>query len=75
MIYQETDDYTIRAKTGWARNEIEDIGWWVGYIEETDNVYFFATRLTKERKSENPGFSQCRKDITMAIMRELQFLE
>ena len=41
MIVERTPDYTIRAKTGWANQ----IGWYVGYLEKNENVYFFATNL------------------------------
>ena len=38
MIVEQTPDYTIRAKTGWAL--AEEIGWYVGYVEQNNNVYF-----------------------------------
>ena len=71
MIEQTTDDYVIRAKTGWTRDKGKDTGWWVGYIEKSDNVYFFATRLIKDRDEPNPNFGSCRKDITMEIFKTL----
>ena len=43
MIVEQTPDYTIRAKTGWALQD--DIGWYVGYVEQGENVYFFATNI------------------------------
>lgn len=48
MIVDETPDYTIRAKTGWAvlsESDSEQIGWYVGYVEQDDNTYFFATNI------------------------------
>jgi beta-lactamase class D len=71
MIEEQTDAYTLRAKTGWTRPEAHDIGWWVGYVEKEDNVYFFATRVIKERATNNPDFGQCRKDITKAVLKKL----
>ena len=38
MIVEKTDEYTIRVKTGWT----QDIGWYVGYIETKNKVWFFA---------------------------------
>ena len=38
MIVKKTDEYTIRVKTGWTQN----IGWYVGYIETKNKVWFFA---------------------------------
>ncbi|MEO1294741.1 MAG: class D beta-lactamase [Cyanobacteria bacterium J06636_16] len=43
MIVEQTPDYTIRAKTGWALQG--NIGWYVGYVEQGENVYFFATNI------------------------------
>lgn len=71
MIAEKTAQYTLRAKTGWTRDGGKDTGWWVGYIETEDNVYFFATRLIKDRQEDKPQFGQCRKDITWAILKQL----
>ena len=43
MVVEQTPDYTMRAKTGWALEE--EIGWYVGYVEQGENVYFFATNI------------------------------
>jgi beta-lactamase class D len=64
----------LRAKTGWTRDGGRDVGWWVGYVEHQENTYFFATRLVKSRQSLNPGFGECRKEITRRILRQLDAL-
>lgn len=74
MVEEQTDHYTLRAKTGWTREGGKDTGWWVGYIEKEDNVYFFATRIIKDRNSPNPNFGPCRKEITKSVLRELNVL-
>lgn len=71
MIEQKTADYTLRAKTGWTRDHGKDTGWWVGYVERGEHVYFFATRLIKDRSVPNPDFGKCRKEITMEVFRQL----
>lgn len=48
MIVEKTPSYTIRAKSGWVgfgEPDQEQIGWYVGYVEQNDNVYFFATSI------------------------------
>ena len=75
MIEEQTEKYTLSAKTGWARKGGIDIGWWVGYVEEDDNVYFFATRLMKDREINNLDFGRCRKDITRTILRQLEIID
>jgi beta-lactamase class D len=41
MIVERTPDYVLRGKTGWVNN----VGWFVGYLEQNDQVYFFATNI------------------------------
>jgi len=45
MVFEQTPDYTLRAKTGWVRSSNPEIGWFVGYLEQNNNVYFFATNI------------------------------
>ena len=71
MIEEQTAEYTLRAKTGWTRPEAHDIGWWVGYLEKGKEVYFFATRVIKERATDNPEFGKCRKEISKAVLRQV----
>lgn len=75
MKEEQTDDYILRAKTGWTRDGGKDTGWWVGYIEQKNNVYFFATRLIKGRDTKNPDFGKCRKEITKAVLRDLNIVK
>lgn len=75
MIAEKTAQYTLRAKTGWTRYGGKDTGWWVGYIEKENKVYFFATRLIKDRQENKPQFGQCRKDITWAILKQLDIID
>jgi beta-lactamase class D len=75
MMAEKTDTYTISAKTGWTRYGGKDTGWWVGYLERKDNVYFFATRIIKDRKTPNPSFAQCRKEITKSVLQQLHAME
>ena len=75
MINEKTDNYTLRAKTGWTSFGGNDTGWFVGYVERRDNTYFFATRVFKKRETENPRFAECRKLITRKILQEMKILE
>jgi beta-lactamase class D len=35
----------LRAKTGWAIGSGADIGWYVSYLERTNNMYYFALNV------------------------------
>lgn len=71
MIYEETKEYTIRAKTGWAIRVEDQIGWFVGYVEKGNDVYFFALNIQTTNPEE--GFVS-RKEITFNILKELGIL-
>lgn len=75
MITEENDDYTIRAKTGWTRDNDINIGWWTGYIETGNGDYIFATRLIQDRKMNRPDFGSCRKEITKKVLKELNIIQ
>lgn len=75
MITEQKDDYTIRAKTGWTRANGMNTGWWVGYIENSDGVYFFATRLLQDRKTNSSNFGSCRKEITNSVLKDLNIIK
>ena len=74
MITENTANYTICSKTGWSRTHTTDNGWWVGYLEQGKEVYFFATRISKPRHDGNHRFGDCRKSITREILRTLEAL-
>ena len=75
MISEKTDNIIYLDKTGWTRKNGIDIGWWVGYVETNDNVYFFATRLLKNEKENSPNFLMGRKEITKQILSEIAGLQ
>ncbi|NEQ42968.1 MAG: class D beta-lactamase [Leptolyngbya sp. SIOISBB] len=68
MIVEQTPDYTIRAKTGWAL--AGNVGWYVGYLEQNDNVYFFATNIDIQDESDLPA----RQAITRRCLASLNLL-
>jgi beta-lactamase class D len=71
MIYEQYDRYTIRAKTGWALRVKDQVGWFVGYVEKGNDVFFFALNI--QTKNPEQGFIS-RKEITIKILKELGIL-
>ena len=41
MVVEQGDGYVLRAKTGWAVTN--SVGWYVGWMEKGNDVYFFST--------------------------------
>ena len=74
MINEQNEQYTLYAKTGTSDIEGRDLAWWVGYFKTKDNVYFFATRIWKKTGTEIENFSQLRKDITYAALKQMGFI-
>lgn len=75
MIAEQTEEYTIRAKTGWTRENNTNTGWWTGYIETKKGTYIFATRLLQDRKMNRSDFGSCRKEITKKVFKDLGIIE
>ncbi|MGK7948817.1 MAG: class D beta-lactamase [Xenococcaceae cyanobacterium] len=66
MIVEQTPNYVLRAKTGLTSK----IGWYVGYLAQKDNVYFFATNLDMDSQT-NPAV---RLEITRLCLQDLGLL-
>lgn len=61
MIDEKNENYIIRAKTGWEWK----YGWYVGYVETKDDVWFFAMNIDTKSKDDLPK----RKTITLETLR------
>lgn len=45
-ILENTKDWTLHGKTGWATSNIEiPVGWFVGWVEKNGQIYSFAINL------------------------------
>ena len=70
MVREQTPDYTLRAKTGWLTGSKPQIGWFVGYVEQNKNVYFFATNIDINKPDDLPA----RIEITRNSLKDLGLL-
>ena len=61
MIDEKNENYIIRAKTGWEWK----YGWYVGYVETKDDVWFFSTNIDTKSKDDLPK----RKEITLEALK------
>jgi beta-lactamase class D/D-alanyl-D-alanine dipeptidase len=71
LVNEKTDKYTLRGKTGWSDAFDPQIGWWIGYVERGDNVYFFATELDIKKDED----AAKRKEITNQVLKSLKIVE
>jgi beta-lactamase class D len=65
MKYEETPNYIVRAKTG--ASLIEEHGWFIGWVEERDEVFYFATNIMM-KDTMDEDFLNSRIDITYDIL-------
>ncbi|MCT7968091.1 class D beta-lactamase [Laspinema sp. D1] len=73
MIYEQTPDYTIRAKTGWfgfGDESLQNIGWFVGYVETKNNAYFFATNIEVNKQEDGAA----RIELTRRCLQDMGVL-
>ncbi|TAF10245.1 MAG: class D beta-lactamase [Nostocales cyanobacterium] len=70
MVREQTPEYTMRAKTGWLSSSKPQIGWFVGYLEQNNNVYFFATNIDIKKRDNLPD----RIKITRSSLKDLGLL-
>lgn len=68
LIKEKTDQFTYRGKTGWALRNDMSIGWFVGYVERKEGVYFFAINI--DMKDDDKSV-KARTDITWKILSDL----
>jgi beta-lactamase class D len=68
LVLDEGPSYRLSGKTGWAGygSGEAQIGWFVGYLERGEAVYFFALNLDLTDEANAPA----RRAITEAILRD-----
>ncbi len=71
LIEEEGQGYVLSAKTGWAIRNDNNIGWYVGYIEKSGEVYFFAVNIEPRQSFNMDMFPMIRKQITLKSLDKL----
>lgn len=73
MLMEGNEKYKLYAKTGMSSENNVFYGWYVGWFEVEDNVYFFATHMeTEDPKNIHKG---ARQGVTFAVFRSLELIE
>lgn len=72
-IHISSSDFgNLYGKTGTGRVNGKDInGWFIGFVEKTDNTYFFATNLHAANHADGNAASK----ITMSILSDMNIWE
>jgi beta-lactamase class D/D-alanyl-D-alanine dipeptidase len=71
LTEEKTENYTLRAKTGWSDAYSPQVGWWVGYVERGADAFFFATEIDVQKDED----AAQRKEITRSVLKSLKIIE
>lgn len=71
MVVDSTEEYKLSGKTGWAIRNQNNIGWFVGYIEKNNEVFYFATNIEPKESFNMDMFPKIRKDISQKALSVL----
>lgn len=75
MIINQNKEFTLRGKTGWSVTKKQNNGWFVGYVETKNNVFFFATNIEPKQGFDMKKFSKIRKEITLIILKKMNIIK
>lgn len=75
MVIEEKDGYRLSGKTGWSIRNGNNNGWFVGYLEKGEDVFFFATNVSPTDQFNMKRFPKIRKEITYAAFKELDIIK
>ena len=68
ILLSSVNDKKLYGKTGTGRIDDKDVnGWFVGYIETTNNTCFFATNISANSDATGNSAAQ----ITMSILSDM----
>lgn len=74
MLIEKTETYVLSGKTGWGMHNEMNNGWFVGYLETNNSVYFFATNIGKEETNRDE-FPVIRLHSTKEAFRRLNLIQ
>jgi beta-lactamase class D len=74
MEVERKEDYVLRGKTGLSVENEKRNGWFVGYLENKNGVYFFATNIEPTKETNKDDFIAIRLNATKEALKNLQKL-
>lgn len=68
IVLEENDRYRLSGKTGLGISDDQTIGWLVGYLEQGENVYFYAMNIESD---DYEMVRSSRMNIVKDVFREM----
>jgi beta-lactamase class D len=75
MLIEKNDSWVFSGKTGWVIRNGNNIGWFVGYLEKGNTVYFVITNIEPKESFNMDLFPKMRTQISLGAIRKLKFIE
>ena len=75
LIVYNSDELVIRGKTGWSVRNGNNIGWYVGYFNYLEDVYFFAVKIEPNEDFNMDLFSKIRSEIAFETFRQMGMID
>jgi beta-lactamase class D len=75
MVLDTNSNYIFSGKTGWSIRNGNNIGWFVGYLETADSVYFIVTNIEPKEVFNMDLFPKIRTQISLEAFRKLKIIE
>ena len=75
MILEKNTGYTFCGKTGWAVRNGNNTGWFVGYLEKNNQVYYIVTNIEPLIEFNMDLFPKIRTGISQEAFRRLKIIE
>lgn len=75
IILEDNKNYSLSGKTGWSIRGGNNNGWFVGYVEKKNKVYFFATNVEPKENFNMKMFSKIREKITRQALKQLKIIK
>ncbi len=69
IVMKDKEGVKLSGKTGWSIVNNKSNGWFVGYVEQYDNVIYFATNIEPLPEFDMSLFPEIRKQITMKALQ------
>lgn len=71
IIIDEDEDQRFSGKTGWSIRDGFNVGWFVGYLEKGDNVYYVVTNVEPTPEFNIDEFGRVRQWVSTESLKML----
>lgn len=75
MVIEDGETYQLSGKTGWAIRNGHNNGWFVGYIENVDGMYYFAVNVDPQESFNMELFPKIRTQVAMEALRLMGIID